>query len=203
MKYFSSASGSLRIYKFFEKFLSDEELRILKGRTITLGDHCHEVLKLTNGLLINYYMLPGSSSLLIVNNANQYFFEPLTEKHLGELIKFSLFDGDRKNFIKIILSKNKLIKSIFDLFSDDVKFWIINKVTKISIWNLNNYQFTEYKNKTHIALSLRVDDKDDRELGVFTKDTADIGVHKSFITRSAGDLPFIASHVNEFIKKRL
>ena len=199
MKYYNNIDDSLRVYKFFEKFLSDEELKVLKSGKVILRDSLHENLELNKGLLTNYYSLLGSPSLFITNNATQYLFEPLT-KRLRELIKFSLLNGDKADFIKIILSKSESTKSIFNLFSDDVKSWIINKVTKVSIWSLDNYQFTENKGKNRVVLSLCIDNT---ELNVFMKDTADIGVHKAFTTRSVSDLPFIASYVNDFIGERL
>lgn len=200
MKYFNNINDSLRIYKLFKEFLSDEELGLLRNGRVTLRNSCNEAIKLNNGLLIKYYALSGSSSLNVINDdATQYLFEPLT-KHLRELIKFSLLNGNKEDFIKIILSKNELMELIFGLFSDDVKSWIINKVAKISIWNLNNYQFTEINEENRVVLSLCVNGA---ELNVFTKNTADLGVPKAFTTRSASDLPFIASHVNNFIRDRL
>lgn len=198
MKYYNNVSG-LRVYKFFEEFLSDKELKVLKDGVMVLRDHCCEVLELSNELFIKYTVFSSKSSLVIVNNATQYSFESLTE-YLKDLIKLSLLDGDKDNFVKIILNEGELIRSIFNLFSNDVKFWIINKTTKISIWNLSNYQFVEYKKENCIILSFK---EDGTKLSVFINDTANPSACRLFTTKSVSDLPIIASYVNSFIKERL
>lgn len=192
MKYFNNGSDSLSMYKLFEKFLSDEEMRILGKGIIRVVANNYESVELNNKVLIDYYK--SANSLYVVrNSAVNYLFDPIT-KNLRELIKFSLLSGDVEEFIKIILSRSKLINLIFDLFSSNVKSWIINKATSIKIWGLNNYHFTEGKGEDRTVLAIR---SEGTELNVFIKD---MDTCKALTTKS-DDIYSIARYVNEFIEK--
>lgn len=193
MKYFNNGSDSLSMYKLFEKFLSDEEMRILGKGIIRVVANNYESVELNNKVLIDYYK--SANSLYVVrNSAVNYLFDPIT-KNIRELMKFSLLSGNVEDFVKVILDRNKSINSIFDLFSSNVKSWIINKATSIRIYSLDNYRFTEKgKEGDRTVLAIR---SESAELNVIIKgmDTC-----KALTTRSI-DIYSIARHVNEFFEK--
>lgn len=195
MKYFNNEVDSLSMYKLFEKFLSDEEIKTLGRGVIRVVANNYESVELNNKVLIEYYK--STNSLYVVrNNSVDYLFDPIT-KSLRELMKFSLLSGDIEDFVKIILSRNRLINSIFDLFSGNVKSWITNKATSIRIYSLDNYRFTEKgKEGDRTVLALR---SEGTELNVLIKD---MDTCKAFTIKSI-DIYSIAGYVNEFIEKKL
>ena len=195
MKYFNNEVDSLSMYKLFEKFLSDEEIKTLGKGIIRVVANNYESVELNNKVLIEYYK--STNSLYVVrNNSVDYLFDPIT-KSLRELMKFSLLSGDIEDFVKIILSRNRLINSIFDLFSSNVKSWIINKATSIKIWGLDNYRFTEKgKEEDHTVLAIR---SESTELNVYVKG---MDICNVLTTRSI-DMYSIAGYVNEFFEKKL
>ena len=194
MKYFNNEVDSLSMYKLFEKFLSDEEIKTLGKGIIRVVANNYESVELNNKVLIDYYK--SINSLYVVrNNSVDYIFDPIT-KSLRELMKFSLLSGDIEDFVKIILSRNRLINSIFDLFSSNVKSWITNKATSIRIYSLDNYRFTEKgKEGDRTVLVIR---SESAELNVLIKD---MDTCKAFTIKST-DIYSIAGHVNEFFLKR-
>lgn len=193
MKYFNDKSNKLVIYKLLRNFLSNEEMKILEKGMIRSVDS-HESIKLSNNVVIRYYKEVGN--LYIINNPVIYLFESISE-NLGDLIKFSLLSGDVEDFIKIISNRNKLISSIFDLFSSSVRSWIISEATDISIRDLNDYQFADSKyghSRTVLALEAK-----GTELEVFTNDLNNF----NSLTTKRTDVYSIAKCVNEFIEKRI
>lgn len=195
MKYFNNEVDSLSMYKLFEKFLSDEEIKTLGKGIIRVVANNYESVELNNKVLIEYYK--STNSLYVVrNNSVDYLFDPIT-KSLRELMKFSLLSGDIEDFVKIILSRNRLINSIFDLFSSNVKSWITNKATSIRIYSLDNYRFTEKgKEGDRTVLAIR---SESTELNVYVKG---MDICNVFTTRSI-DMYSIAGYVNEFFEKKL
>ena len=195
MKYFNNEVDSLSMYKLFEKFLSDEEIKTLGKGIIRVVANNYESVELNNKVLIEYYK--STNSLYVVrNNSVDYLFDPIT-KSLRELMKFSLLSGDIEDFVKIILSRNRLINSIFDLFSSNVKSWITNKATSFRIYSLDNYRFTEKgKEGDRTVLVIR---SESAELNVYVKG---MDICNVLTTRSI-DMYSIAGYVNEFFEKKL
>ena len=195
MKYFNNEVDSLSMYKLFEKFLSDEEIKTLGKGIIRVVANNYESVELNNKVLIEYYK--STNSLYVVrNNSVDYLFDPIT-KNIRELMKFSLLSDSVEDFVKVILDRNKSINSIFDLFSSNVKSWIINKATSIKIWGLDNYHFTD-KDKEEDR-TVPVIRSESVELNVLIKD---MDTCKAFTIKST-DIYSIAGHVNEFIEKKL
>lgn len=197
MKYINCRNSDLRICKLFNKFLNEEELEI--KATLQHLSNSSEVVKLENHAVCAFSISSvGVNTKLHIGRKNsvQYFFS--IEDGLERLMRSSLLNGSIDDFIKTASYESNLIKILFNLVSSKVKSWLINRVTKINIINLNHYQFIEQrKGRNYITLTLFMTAIN--TLGGFIQ-YKDEDLDNKF--GHLKDEHLIASYIDEFIKER-
>lgn len=201
MKYFNCINSDLKVCKLFNKLLDREELREVERKSsLRHLSRFGEVIKLNNHAVCAFSVGVNVKLCIGRKDSVQYLFGLNSGlKGLEGLMKSCLLNGSMEDFIKAASYENNLIRTLFSLISSRVKSWLINRVTKIDIINLNHYQFIEQRKGTnYITLALFI--SANNGLGGFMrcKDEDFKDCNFSFLD----DEHLIASYIDEFIREK-